>query len=73
VERTARKAQALRQTRLFSSLDEQNLAWLAARAEEQRLSAGEMLFFSGEPATGMFVVISGTIRAFQQTPTGASR
>jgi CRP/FNR family transcriptional regulator len=70
MERTARKAQALRQTRLFSSLDEENLAWLAARAEEQRLSAGEMLFFSGEPATGMFVVISGTIRAFQQNTDG---
>ena len=46
------------------------LRGLAARAEEQRLSAGEMLFFSGEPATGMFVVISGTIRAFQQNTDG---
>lgn len=70
MERIARKAQALRKTRLFSSLDEESLAWLAARAEEQCLSAGEMLFFSGEPATGMFVVMSGTIRAFQQNTDG---
>jgi len=70
MDRTARKAQALRQTRLFSSLDDESLAWLAARAQQQPLSAGEMLFFSGEAATGMFVVVSGTIRAFQQNTDG---
>jgi CRP/FNR family transcriptional regulator len=44
--------------------------WLAARAEEQRLASGEMLFLSGEAATGMFVVVDGKIRAFQQNSEG---
>ena len=47
------KITALRQTRLFGSLDEEVLLWLATRAEEQRLTSGEMLFFSGEAATGL--------------------
>jgi len=70
MDRTGRKVAALRQTRLFGSLDEAALLWLAARAEEQHLTSGEMLFFSGEPATGMFVVVEGKIRAFQQTSEG---
>jgi CRP-like cAMP-binding protein len=70
MDRTGRKVAALRQIRLFASLDEAALLWLAARAEEQHLTSGEMLFFSGEPATGMFVVVKGKIRAFQQTSEG---
>ena len=70
MDRTGRKIAALRQTRLFGSLDEAALLWLAAQAEEQHLTSGEMLFFSGEPATGMFVVVEGKIRAFQQTSEG---
>lgn len=70
MERTDRKIAALRQTRLFGSLDDADLSWLAERAEEQRLSSGEMLFFSGEAAAGLFVVVSGTIRAFQQNSEG---
>lgn len=64
------KIAALHQTRLFGSLDDEALMWLAMRAEERSLSAGEMLFFSGEAATGMFVVVKGTIRAFQQNSEG---
>ena len=64
------KITALRQTRLFGSLDGEALLWLATRAEEQHLTSGEMLFLSGEAATGMFVVVRGTIRAFQQNSEG---
>jgi CRP/FNR family transcriptional regulator len=70
MDRIARRVQALRQTRLFGSLDEEGLRWLATRAQDQHLAAGEMLFFSGEPASGMFVVISGVVRAFQQNTDG---
>lgn len=70
MERTGRKVAALRQSRLFGSLDETALLWLAARAEEQHLTSGEMLFFSGEAATGLFVVVEGKIRAFQQNSEG---
>lgn len=70
MDRKAARAKVLHQTKLFSTLDDESLSWLAARAEEQRLTAGEMLFFSGEAATGMFVVVSGTVRAFQQNIDG---
>ena len=65
-----KRAQVLHETRLFGSLDDESLAWLAARADAQHFAAGEMLFFSGEAAAGMFVVVSGTVRAFQQNTDG---
>lgn len=70
MDRNAARAQVLHQTKLFATLDDESLSWLAARAEEQRLAAGEMLFLSGEAAAGMFVVVSGTVRAFQQNTDG---
>ncbi|MEO6803317.1 MAG: Crp/Fnr family transcriptional regulator [Granulicella sp.] len=70
MERTDKKVEALRLTRLFGLLDEEALLWLAAQSEVRRLSAGEMLFFFGEPATGIFVIMSGTIRVFQQNSEG---
>jgi CRP-like cAMP-binding protein len=70
MESTGRKVAALRKTKLFGSLDEEGLSWLAARAEKQHFNSGEMLFFSGEPAAGLFVIVEGTIRAFQQNSEG---
>lgn len=70
MDRNTARADLLRQTKLFSTLDSESLSWLGARAQEQRLGAGEMLFFSGEPAAGMFVIVSGTVRAFQQNTDG---
>lgn len=69
-EQSGRKIAALRQTRLFGSLDNEALSWLAARSQEQHLTAGKMLFLAGEQATGLFVVVGGTIRAFQQNADG---
>jgi CRP-like cAMP-binding protein len=70
MESIGRKVAALRKTKLFGSLDEEALSWLAVRAEVHHLTSGEMLFFSGEPATGLFVLVDGTIRAFQQNSEG---
>ena len=44
MDRTGKKVAALRKTKLFGSLDEEALSWLAVRAEEQHLTSGEMLF-----------------------------
>ncbi|HEY1904233.1 MAG TPA: Crp/Fnr family transcriptional regulator [Terracidiphilus sp.] len=65
-----RKVAALRQTRLFGSLDDEALSWLAARAKLKRFASGELLFVSGESAAGLFVVVDGTIRAFLQNSEG---
>lgn len=64
------KIAALQRTRLFGNLDETELAWVAKRAVELRFRTGNMLFFSGEEAKGLFVVVSGKVRAFQQNAEG---
>jgi len=65
-----KKTEALERTRLFGGSSRQELAWVAERAVELHLRAGEMLFFSGEEARGLFVVVSGRIRAFQHNAEG---
>ena len=70
MERTVDKAAELERTKLFHSSSVVELAWIADRAVEQRLKTGEMLFFSGDEARGLFVVVSGRIRAFQHNSEG---
>ena len=61
---------ALQRTTLFGGLTTEALADIAQRAIELHLQKGEMLFLSGEPARGLFVVVNGKIRAFQQNEDG---
>jgi CRP-like cAMP-binding protein len=61
---------ALQCTTLFRGLSAEALADIADRAVELPLQKGEMLFLSGEPARGLFVVVSGKIRAFHQNEDG---
>lgn len=60
----------LRRTTLFGSLTSEELADVAQRAIAIHLRRGEMLFLAGEAAKGLFVVITGKIRAFQQDEDG---
>lgn len=61
---------ALRRTTLFGSLTGEQVADVAQRAIEIHLRKGEVLFLSGEAARGLFVIIRGKIRAFQQDQDG---
>jgi CRP-like cAMP-binding protein len=61
---------ALRRTALFGCLTEKELTDIAQRAVELHFKKGEMLFLAGEEAKGLFVVVSGKIRVFQQNPEG---
>jgi CRP-like cAMP-binding protein len=61
---------ALQRTPLFGCLTEKELADIAQRAVELHLQKGEVLFISGEPAKGLFVVVNGKIRVFQQNAEG---
>ncbi|WP_263355179.1 Crp/Fnr family transcriptional regulator [Acidicapsa acidisoli] len=61
---------ALQCTALFGGLTVEALTDIALRTVELHLQKGEMLFLSGEPARGLFVVVSGKIRAFQQNEDG---
>ena len=64
----ADRSNVLRQTALFRDLDESILASLAHGSVEKRLARNEILFLAGDVATGLYVVIEGSIRAFR---TGA--
>ncbi len=55
---------------LFGSLGEDALAELAAFAQPRRLNRGEVLFLAGEPAEGLFVIVSGQIRAYRVNAQG---
>lgn len=62
------KITIFRQAELFRDLDEGVLEVLAKQSVVKRLQRGEILFLAGEPAKGLFVISSGSVRAFR---TGA--
>ena len=64
------KVTTLQHTELFGCLTAEELANIAQRAAELHFKKGEMLFLSGEQAKGLFVVVSGQIRVFQQNAEG---
>jgi CRP-like cAMP-binding protein len=64
------KVTTLQHTELFGCLTAEELADIAQRAAELHFKKGEMLFLSGEQAKGLFVVVSGQIRVFQQNAEG---
>jgi signal transduction histidine kinase len=53
---------ALRQIPIFSDLREDQLQWFTSRAEELRLSPGDLLLHEGDPADALFVLLEGEIR-----------
>jgi CRP/FNR family transcriptional regulator len=64
------KVKALARTEMFRELDERTLAVLAGRAVERRLSRDETLFIAGEEARGLYVIVSGALRAFRTSADG---
>ncbi|HYP28108.1 MAG TPA: Crp/Fnr family transcriptional regulator [Blastocatellia bacterium] len=64
------KIAALRRTTLFGGLGDAELQALAARAVEQRLARGEVLFVAGDEAKGLYVIVEGALRAFRESLEG---
>ena len=64
------KIVALRATVLFGSLTDEELRALAGRCKERRLSREEILFIAGEEARGLYVVVSGAVRAIRAGADG---
>lgn len=62
------KVSALRRTALFGGLGDIEIALLAGRAVERRLLRDEHLFSAGDESRGLYVVVSGAVRAYR---TGA--
>jgi CRP-like cAMP-binding protein len=64
------KIAALSRTILFGGLGEEELRALAAHSTERRLAREEMLFMAGEKAHGLFIIVSGAVRAFRSGADG---
>jgi len=64
------KAAALARSHLFNGSSPATLQSLAHLADFRLLDRGEMLFLAGEPARGLFVIVSGSIRAFRVNAKG---
>lgn len=60
----------LTQSRLFSGLNEDDLAEIAQIAQSRTARAGEVLFFDGDPAEALFVVGTGKVKVFKLSPDG---
>ncbi len=64
------KIAALRRTALFGSLMDEELRALALRAVERKFAREETVFVEGEEARGLYVIVSGAVRALRTGPDG---
>jgi signal transduction histidine kinase len=61
---------------LFEALDDEQLAWLAEKGRVEQYPAGATVFAEAEPATGFYVLLSGTLalsRRVQQDDVETTR
>lgn len=64
------KIEALRRTAFFGELDDSALNALAGRAIERQFRKDEVLVVAGEEARGLYVIVTGGVRAFRESPDG---
>ena len=67
---TQRAIELLRQTQLFGDLDEAALAHLADRATKRTYSKGQLVFYQGDPAGSLFVMVEGLVKIFVTSEEG---
>jgi CRP/FNR family transcriptional regulator len=65
-----RQISALQLTELFGCLTEVQLAEIGQQVQELHFKHGEMMFLAGEPGRGLFVVVRGKVRVFQNNADG---
>ncbi|MDE3169934.1 MAG: Crp/Fnr family transcriptional regulator [Acidobacteriota bacterium] len=63
----------LHKTPLFAGLSDKERSLLAERFIRRRIGHGEMLFGEGDPCMGLFLVASGKIRIFKDSPDGRTQ
>jgi CRP/FNR family transcriptional regulator, nitrogen oxide reductase regulator len=60
----------LRQVSVFQNATEEDLASIARNAIERSIEEGEFFFFQGDPATYLYVLVSGRAKLMQTNPAG---
>src|SRR5258707_11700378 len=61
-----------RREQMFAKLEPREIDRLSRFGEVRRYAAGEALFVTGETASGMFVLIKGSVRVTRRDPLGHS-
>jgi len=69
-EHEAASLAVLKRVPIFSSLSDQEFAFLTSRLLQRRYVASELIFGEGDPCVGMFVVQSGSVRIFKSSAGG---
>ena len=62
--------EVLRRVPIFSSLSEQESAFLVSRVVQRKYGAGELIFSEGDLCAGLYVVESGNVRIFKSSAGG---
>lgn len=60
----------LRQIPLFATFAEEALTRLAARSVARTYAAGHVLFTTGEPCRGLYVIETGRVKIYRTSPSG---
>src|ERR1035438_8011254 len=60
----------LKRVPVFSSLSEQEFAFLTAHLVQRNFRAGQVIFGEGEPCAGLYVVQTGNVRIFKSSAGG---
>ena len=60
----------LRQVSVFQNATEEDLHLIAQHAIERSIEEGEFFFFQGDPATYLYVLVSGLAKLMQTNPAG---
>jgi len=64
------RMEVLAQCAWFQNLSASALAELAKHGRERTLTRGQVLFTANEPAAGLYIVLSGSVRAFRENIDG---
>lgn len=62
--------QKLRQVSVFQNATDEDLHLIAGHAIERSIEEGEFFFFQGDPATYLYVLVSGRAKLMQVNPAG---
>jgi CRP/FNR family transcriptional regulator len=65
-----RRVNILTKSALFQNLPEPAIVEIAAHSVERKLQQGQILFTANEPANGLYIVLSGSVRAFRENIEG---
>ncbi len=57
----------------FANLEESEIKALATLAEEERYKAGEFIFYEGDPATKMYLLLEGQVEMMMNTDAEGTR